>query len=346
MLDSMEASDEAKAAAQFLVDHPETFKLVTDAARQGPAGRGPPSPINPNGNIRLYARIVKLIAETTIDSTELVLPYSTKDRFVLIYHLQKGLPVEKPLPLIWPTKHPEGSDLVTMADSTSETGILGREEEDHRDGDGSRNEDAREDWSSDVELENPTPEFISRLAVTRELELVYAPGLIRRNPVSSGSLATPWSYGTLYLVHYPEDNIEGNAAATKADQLARSHVSLPRVVLDLGRLVVTSDVEDRSDGRSWSPSDFTVMVDMRSETKAVWLVCDSKVANSLGSLNDLDGMADDLESVHSCFDSKKMDLALLFPNIHDWASSENSWLVIEDRISQSAMKLGLFLSHL
>lgn len=85
---------------------------------------------------------------------------------------------------------------------------------------------------------------------------------------------------------------------------------------------------------------------MQSETKAVWLLCDSDIASTLGRLNDHDGIAEDVNSLRQYFDSDRMDLALLFPSINDWRSSQNTWSVMENRINQSAMKLGIHLRHL
>jgi hypothetical protein len=118
------------------------------------------------------------------------------------------------------------------------------------------------------------------------------------------------------------------------------------VLLDLGRLFVTSSLEERSDGSSWSPSNFIAMVDVQSEAKTVGLVCDGCIARKLRILNSHDGTAEDLASVCYQFDLEKMDLALLFPRITDWASSGDNWPVLDRRISRTAMKLSLRLQHL
>lgn len=345
MPDSVEISDEANEVVEFLIARPESFKRIVSLVSMGrdTLERLASAVCRDDDDIiRKYTKIITVIAETNINFTT-YMPDSSKDRFTLINHLQESLPAKKPLPLIWPAK--QGSASIAMANSTSAIMVPGRGKGDHTDDDDSGDENTQGDWSDDTEFENTTPDFINRLAVSRAWDLVYPSDLIGRNPASD-TITTPWSYGTLYLVHYPESNIKCKATAATCSQLAQLNVSLPRVVLDLGRLVVTSDMEDNVDGRSWSPSDFSVMVDLQSETKALWLVCDRNVADKLSIINMYDGLDEDLKDVNDCFDSEKMDLALLFPRIKDWASCENSWSVIESRIRQSAMNLGLSLSHL
>lgn len=312
----------ADEVVQFFTAHPELFKAMKSMYHEALSSRDPASSTYPDNLIRHYTKMIEVIAETTIDFTKGTLPDSNKDRFAFIDHIQTSLPIDKPLPLIWPAK--ERSASTVTADSAS--AIM--------------DPSSAKDSCSDHEFGNPTPDFIYRLAVSRELDFIYPPNLV------SGLIATPWSYGTLYSIQYPEETPGFSTTTTRPKQLDQLHVNLPRKVLDLGRLVVTSDMEDRSDGSSWSPSDFTVMVDMQSEAKSVWLVCDSNIATRLYYLNVHDGMAEDLNSVRQCFDSQRMDLALLFPSINDWMSSQNTWSVMESRISQSAMKLGLYLRHL
>lgn len=322
MTDSSDVPDKADEVVQFFTAHPEFFNVMKTMYHKALSSKDPASSTHPNNLIRHYTRIIEVIAETTIDFTQGVLPESNKERFSFIDHVQTSLPFDKPLPLIWSAKERFASTETahsTSADMISSSGP---------------------DTNSDHESGNLTRDFIYRLAVTRDFDFIYPPDMV------SGPIVTPWSYGTLYSVQYPEEALGSSTTATRPGQLDQLHVDLPRTVLDLGRLVVTSDIESRYDGSNWSPSDFIVVVDMQSETKAVWLLCDSDIANTLSRLNDHDGIAEDLNSVRQYFDSDRMDLALLFPSIKDWQSSENTWSVVENRINQSALKLGIHLGHL
>jgi hypothetical protein len=307
---------------QFFAEHPEFFDAMKSTHFKVLESRRLAASKHHGDLIRHYTRIIKVIAETEIKFTEGILPDLAKDRFTLINRLLGRFAAE-PLPLLWPAKQGSASPS-SGTDNDMDANVTADEEN-------------PEDWSSDDEFGDT--EIFSRLAVCSHPYFTYQPDLF------SGPSVTPWCYGTLYAIKYPDDNLSSstNASATGPERLDELHVTLPRKVLDLGRLVVTSDME-RSTSVTWTPSDFTVMVDMQSETKAVWLVCDSNVVDKLRFLNMEDGLADDFNDVHHYFDSSKMDLALLFPSINDWSSCD-AWSVIESRIRQSAMKLGLSLHH-
>lgn len=217
--------------------------------------------------------------------------------------------------------------------------------------------DADDSSSSDDSSQGDTKldDLVRRLAVSKDYNFTVPPQLFKEclPEADAAANATPrststrpnrpsWSYGNIYRVEYPEDE----TVDCFRESLAQKGLKLPEIVLDLGRLVVTSKRTTNPDGSNWSPSDYTVMVDMQSEGKAVWLVCDSHVFSRLRRLNYRDGTPWDLDRVRRLFDRRAMDLALLYPRIDDWESSKNTWTALQARISQTAVKLGLRLRNL
>lgn len=195
-------------------------------------------------------------------------------------------------------------------------------------------------------------EFVHHLAVSTDPSFTYPPEFFPTRPddskASTDAGPTPasglpglqsWSYGFLYTMEYPEDTTTDQACK----KLKKMGLDLPRTVLDLGRLVTTSDHEDRPDGSSWTPSDFTVMVDMQAEGRPVWLVCDRHILSDLRLFNATDGMGDDFNMVQRLFKLDAMDLVLLFRNVGDWTTRHDTWDTLHDHISEMAMNLGLHL---
>lgn len=339
--DSPELSNKADEVLQFFTNHPEFFKEIEtvkffadqpdffDAMKamycKVLANRDLALTKDRDNLFRRYTRLIEVIAETNIDFTEGIVPDSAKKNIKSIQHLLRPI-AEEPLPLLWQAK--QGNDSPTSCTDNEP------------DGHGIDNENNEEKWLTDFEADEG--DIFSRLAVTSASDLTYQPNMF---PPSYHS-DTPWWYGALYTIKYPDDDLNPSTPITRPKQLDGLPVNLPRKVLDLGRLIVHSELEERSDGRTWSPSEFTVMVDMESETKAVWLVCDSSIVDKLWSMNERDGLPNDLLAVADYFDWLEMDLALLFPNINDWASFDNTWPVLESRIKQSTMKLGLSLHNI
>ncbi|POS74070.1 hypothetical protein DHEL01_v207529 [Diaporthe helianthi] len=140
-------------------------------------------------------------------------------------------------------------------------------------------------------------DLVHRLAVTSDPKFAYRPDLFTTppDPTEAAAAATStrtttlpgphwWSYGTLYRVDYRD--VKG--MANLGEKLEQKGLKLPEIVLSLGRLVVTTDQVTNQDGSSWSASDYGVMVDMH------------------------------------LFNPNVMDMALLFPRIDDWESSDNA----------------------
>lgn len=338
--DTQEVANKADEFVQFFANHPdllkedEAIKILTDhpdffAAMKAKycnvlADRDLALSKDRDNLFRRYTRLIEVIAETNIEFTEGVVPDSAEKNIKSIQRLLRYI-AEEPLPLVWSVK--QGA--VSPSNDTCND----------PDGSGSDDGNNEEKWYTDYEADEG--DIFSRLAVTSASDLTYQPSLFPQSYHSD----IPFWYGALYTIKYADDNFNSSTAITRPKQLDGLHVNLPRKVLDLGRLIVHSEVEERSDSRAWSPSDFTVMVDMESESNAVWLVCDSSVVDALLLFNARDGLPDDLIAVADAFDWQEMDLALLFPNIRDWASFDNTWPVLESRIKQSAMKLGLSLNH-
>lgn len=339
------APDKSDEVVQFFTAHPDTFELLKSVHRGwlNDKDRAQASPCHDSAT-RCHAKLVRLIAESTFHFTDGTLDRSesANERLVLINHLQAKLPRDRPLPLVWPVGQGNSTPATMATTPDPVSTATGR----NNDG-GVQAMYNRHDWSYDGDSVNLTPSFIDRLAISRDSDFIYPPELVKMMPETAGTSAAPWWYGTLYVVEYPEHTTSHNNTTIAAahEELARLGVSLPEMVIDLGRLVVTSDMEERSDGSSWSPSDFTVMVDIKSKAKTTWLVCDRDIANKLAILNSRDGLAEDLASVRRQFNPQKMDLALLFPSISNWTSCHNTWPELEGRISTTAMKLGLHIRH-
>jgi hypothetical protein len=281
-----------------------------------------------------HLRVLKLIANSKLDFNDgSNIPQSTVAGVKRIAGALESIPLGLPLPLLWP------ADQAKQGSSTARSRTV-----------------SEDSFSSDDSSDDSTPvdELVHRLVVSTDPDFTYQPELFRMSPPTSETAtnAAPpadtfpgphfWAYGSLYRMEYPD----AIAADDANDNLEQMGLKLPRVVLDLGRLVVTSECEERADGSTWSPSDFAVMVDLESKDRPVWLVCDNSVVSELRFINSSDGMADDLGMVWSLFDSDAMDMTLLFPRIDDWTSGRNKWAALHDRVSKTAMKVGLRLRTL
>lgn len=292
-------------------------------------------------NYKKYARdtqvkLLRFIANSKLDFSDSGnIPFSTVAAAKRIVDAQYKIPLDLPLPLLWPSNQTSNNISQTGSSNSfpdSDDSLLSGDQSDH-----------------DI-LVNA---LAHRLAVSTHPDLTYPPELFEiplptpqaaeGTTQSAAPLASPpyWAYGSFYRMEYP-DSIAADDASENLEQMG---LKLPQVVLDLGRLVATSAMR-RPDGHTWSPSDFAVMVDMESRARTVWLVCDNNVVDDLRFHNESDGVADDLHMVRSLFDSSAMDLAVLFPRIDDWTDADNTWTALYDRISTTAMKLGLRLGHL
>lgn len=279
-----------------------------------------------------HIRLIKLVGDSKLDLNNTSdMPQSTVETAKCIIDARYEIPLDLPLPLLWPADNTIKGSPAAMCSAAFHNGGT--------DSDGSF---SANDLSCD---DDPVNDLIHRMTVSMRGDFTYPPELFGRAPSTSeaaaGRAPPRWSYGTLYRMDYPDPTATDDARAT----LEQMDVKLPQIVLDLGRLVVNSD-QKRPGGTTWSPSDFAVMVDMESKARSVWLLCDSHFVGDLRSHNESDGMADDLDLVRNIFDSSTMDLALLFPRIEDWTTAGNTWATLRDRISKTAMKLGLRLRHL
>lgn len=68
----------------------------------------------------------------------------------------------------------------------------------------------------------------------------------------------------------------------------------------------------------------------------------------LRSFNIHNGTREDVDTIRSIFDSRAMDMALLFSRIDEWESSDNTCTsaALHARITETAAKLGLHLWNL
>lgn len=323
MAESSMTPNDAHDILAYFVAHPEEFEFFKSVKLRRHK-RQKQASLHLRDAANYHANLISAIAKSrlNLELTSGEPPSPAREDLVAIGRAQDEIPDDQPLPLIWQAE--QGATPTAMA-------VPGGDEDD---------KDTQDDKSSVGESGSLMREFLNRLAVSRDVEFIYPPELVETSPATPGTTAAAsWLYGMLYAIDYPEQ-----APGAGREELARLHVSLPKVVLDLGRLVVTCSVDDRGEASSWSPSDFSVMVDV--EAKTVWLVCDRDVADSLRILNSHDGQAGDLAAVRRQFDSQRMDLALLFTHISDWTYCHNTWPVMKSRISQSCMNLGLHLRHL
>lgn len=330
-----------EAVQQFFVANPDIFKAFTSFVASFQDSRSQHEQLGPDGK---HARDIQSMFLKLVANSKLVLsdssnaPQSTVAATKRIVDSQYKVPLELGLPLLWPTD-PEDPTATSTAPSHHST----------RDGDNRFS--GVDSIFEDTELDD----LVHRLAVSKDPNFTYWPQLFKTGPPAADaaantaphtattlSVSQAWSYGTIYRVKYPDTTAVGVAR----ERLAKIGLKLPEAVLDMGRLVVTSDSEDNPDGSSWSPSDYTVVVDMQSQGKPVWLLCDTLVISRLRRLNWRDGITVDRNMVRSLFDWHTMDLALLFPHIDDWESNENTWPALHARITKTGMKLGLHLENL
>lgn len=290
-----------------------------------------------------HIRLIRLVVDSKLDlSDSSNITQSTVTATKRIVDCQYKVPLELGLPLLWPTD-PANPPATSRASSH------------HAVSDGDNGFSSDDSSHEGTELDD----LVQRLTVSKDPNFTYAPQLFKTgvsvadapadaavkaapHPATTLPNSHPWSYGTIYRVKYPDTTTVDDAR----EKLAKSDLKLPETVLDMGRLVVTSDSEDNPDGSSWSPSDYTVVVDMQSEDKPVWLLCDTHVISRLRRLNYRDGITVDRNMVRSLFDWHTMDLALLFPRIDDWESNENTWSTLRARITKTEMNLGLHLENL
>lgn len=330
-----------EAVQQFFVANPDIFKAFTSFVASFQDSRSQHEQLEPDEKHArdIQSMFLKLVANTKLDlSDSSNIPQSTVAATKRIVDSQYKIPLDLGLPLLWPADpdNPTATSRASPHQAARDAGdSVSRDDSGHK----------------GTQLDN----LVHRLAVSKDPNFTYAPQLFNMqlpaadapanfapHPATTIPNSHPWSFGTIYRVKYP-DTIAVDGVREK---LVKIGLSLPETVLDLGRLVVTSDSEDNPDGSSWSPSDYTVVVDVQSEDKPVWLVCDTNVVSRLRHLNRHDGITFDRELVRLLFDWHTMDLALLFPRIDDWESNENTWTTLRARIKKTGMKLGLHLQNL
>ncbi|KAH8777384.1 hypothetical protein F5883DRAFT_613771 [Diaporthe sp. PMI_573] len=340
MADPVGAGPTMEDILQFLTANPSVFYALKSIADESTSKAVSSRDHKHMAEKKKYARnihsmLLNLVANSNLELVDSGnIPESTKASAERIRHAQYEVPLRMPLPLFWSADHGTPSARPRAASEDS---------------------DSSDSSDDSGHKRNNTDDLVRRLAVSVDPNFAYPPELFKIRPdatdAAAGDTHPPaatlprspsWSYGTLYTVGYEEDATTDEFR----EKLAQMNLKLPEIVLNLGRLVVTSKLTNNPDGSNWSPSDYTVMVDMQSESKPVWLLCDSHASGWLRRLNHRDGTQWDIDRVRQLFDRRAMDLALLYPRIDDWESSKNTWPALQARISQTAMKLGLRLLNL